>query len=125
MAKTYIDFKTDKRFLRRKRELKTIKIMIHLYCRHHHDKKNGTICEECAILLTYATRRLERCIFGDAKPACSLCVVHCYKREMRERIKDVMRWSGPRMMVWHPWLAMYHILDKIRPIPKHPQKTKD
>lgn len=120
---SYVAYRTDKRFVRRKRELKTIRIMVQLYCQHHHDSKNGIICEECMSLLNYATRRLERCIFGDAKPACSLCVVHCYKREKREHIRDIMRWSGPRMMALHPWLAMCHVLDKFRPVPMHPRKS--
>lgn len=36
MSKQLIEFTTDKRFVRRVRELKTIEIMVRIYCRHHH-----------------------------------------------------------------------------------------
>ncbi len=45
----------------------------------------------CAALLEYATRRLERCVFGDAKPTCANCLVHCYTAEMREKVRVMMR----------------------------------
>jgi hypothetical protein len=66
-------------------------------------------------LARYSERRLERCVFGDAKPTCSNCVVHCYRKDMRERIRDVMSWAGPRMLLRHPVLAIRHMLDGRRP----------
>ena len=59
-------------------------------------------------------RRLECCQIEEDKPTCSQCPVHCYKTEMRDRIRDVMRYAGPRMMLRHPILAFQHMLDERR-----------
>jgi hypothetical protein len=119
-----VEFVTDKRFVRRARELKTIEAMMRLYCRGHaHPPKQGaTLCAECDALFEYATRRLERCVFGDAKPTCANCLVHCYTRDMRERVRLMMRWAGPRMIFRHPILAIRHKLDGRRPSPALPAK---
>ena len=37
---------------------------------------------------------------------------HCYKPEMRERIRQVMRYSGPRMITKHPVAAIRHLLGR-------------
>jgi hypothetical protein len=93
---------------RRARELKTITAMIAMYCRGHHGGAGTPLCDDCAALHDYARRRLQRCVFGDAKPTCANCTVHCYKAAMRERIRQVMRWAGPRMLWRHPALALWH-----------------
>lgn len=122
MKEKLVDFRTDKRFVRRARELETIYAMILMYCRHHHRSERP--CAECTALARYAERRLERCIFGDEKPTCSKCVVHCYRPEMRERIRDVMRWAGPRMLLRHPVLAIRHVLDGRRPAIRLPRPKR-
>ena len=108
--------------MRRARELKTIEAMVRLYCQGHGHQGRAPLCADCAALFEYATRRLERCVFGDSKPACTNCLVHCYNAEMRERIRVVMRWAGPRMSLRHPILAALHLLDKRRPAPMLPAK---
>jgi hypothetical protein len=92
------------------REKKTIRIMIQIYCKAHHDSQNE-ICEECSELLDYAFLRLDKCKFQEDKPTCAKCPVHCYKSTMREKIRAVMRYSGPRMMFSHPILAIKHVMD--------------
>jgi hypothetical protein len=37
---------------------------------------------------------------------------------MRERARDLMHYSGPRMLRPHPILSLWHLLDKLRPAPK-------
>lgn len=86
---------------------KTIDAMIRMYCRGRHGQKSG-LCPECLELLDYALERLQKCPFGENKPRCSRCRVHCYKPEMRARIKEVMRYAGPRMLYRHPILAGAH-----------------
>ena len=44
--------------------------------------------------------------------ACKNCPVHCYKPEMREQIRIVMRWAGPRMLFYKPIAAIKHLLGK-------------
>jgi len=126
MNRQVVAFTTDKQFIRRARELKTIAAMVRMYCRgHRHERKHdGELCPECAALFDYAARRLERCVFGDAKPTCANCVVHCYSAEMRERVRVVMRWAGPRMLLRHPILGIRHQLDGRRPAPMLPGKPK-
>ena len=120
MEQKIVEFTTDKAFVRRAREWKTLDAMIRLYCRGHHQDPRP--CAECAALSDYARRRLERCVFGDAKPTCANCVVHCYNERMRERVREVMRWSGPRMMLRHPVMAILHKLDGLRPSVKLPSR---
>ena len=116
----------DRRFIRRQRELSTIQAMVRLYCHGHAHLRDGApLCRECDALMEYATRRLERCVFGDAKPTCANCLVHCYSVDMREQVRTVMRWAGPRMLLRHPILAIRHQLDGRRPAPKLPTKGKD
>ena len=90
-------------------EARTIAAMVRIYCRAHHGEKTR-LCAECAGLLEYAEERIERCPFGAEKPVCNQCTVHCYKPEMRERVREVMRYAGPRMMAHHPILAVRHLI---------------
>jgi hypothetical protein len=101
------------------RELRTIRAMTRIYCRKRHATSVG-LCAECAALLEYATRRLDRCVFGDDKPTCANCRVHCYSESMRERVRDVMRYAGPRIVWRHPVLALAHLRDGRRPAPELP-----
>jgi len=123
MPNQIIEFTTDKRFDRRARELRTIAAMVRIYCRGHDHGGLSPLCAECAALLEYATRRLERCVFGDAKPTCTNCLVHCYSADMRQQVRVVMSWAGPRMVWRHPVLSFFHLLDGRRPAPKLPAKT--
>ena len=91
------------------REKKTVEAMIRLYCRSLHRGKED-LCPDCRELSEYALERLDRCPFGEEKPTCSNCSVHCYKPSMRERIRDVMRYAGPRMFHRHPVLTFHHVL---------------
>ncbi|MBI4595158.1 MAG: nitrous oxide-stimulated promoter family protein, partial [Candidatus Tectomicrobia bacterium] len=96
-------FLLDTENARMKREKKTIQTMIRLYCRvHHHADKE--LCPECQELLDYSVIRINRCHFKEEKPTCANCPIHCYKLAMREKIRTVMRYSGPRMTYRHPIL---------------------
>jgi len=106
---------------RRERELATIRLMIRMYCTDHHAE--SVPCADCAALAAYAERRIQRCVFGAAKPTCANCKVHCYTADMRERVRTVMRYAGPRMLLRHPVLAIAHIVDGRRPAPELPSRT--
>lgn len=94
------------------RELKTMKIMIGIYCHDHHHS-GEELCIECQKLVDYATMRLQKCPFAPNKPTCKTCPVHCYKPAERERIRQVMRYAGPRMLWSHPWMAIRHLMEEI------------
>lgn len=95
---------------KREREKKVVSLMIRLYCKKKHRTK-GELCEECAALEEYARLRSDKCPFMETKTFCSNCKVHCYKPEMREKIREVMRFSGPRMVLYHPVLAIRHVIE--------------
>lgn len=98
----------DKTEKKRKKEQRVVAEMITLYCHKNH--KKGDVCPDCRQLIEYAAARSDHCPFMEQKTFCSNCKVHCYKPEMREKIRTVMRFSGPRMMLYHPLLAIWHLV---------------
>ncbi len=97
--------------------------MLRLYCRGHHHTRGG-LCTECEALRHYALERLQRCPFQEGKTTCARCPVHCYRPDMRARIRAVMRYAGPRMLTRHPLLTLFHLLDGRRDEPvRLPQET--
>ena len=99
------------------RELKTVRAMIGIFCRDRH-ASGRELCAGCSDLWDYAQARVECCPFGEEKPTCANCTVHCYKPEARERIRAVMRYAGPRMTWRHPILTFFHVLNGQRPAPE-------
>ena len=70
------------------------------------------LCGECRELLEYSLARLDHCKFGNAKTKCHKCPVHCYRPDMREKIRTVMRFSGPRMLLYHPLEALRYLFSR-------------
>jgi len=104
------------------RELATVREMIGLFCRGNHGA-GDEFCEKCEALWQYARRRVERCPYRADKPTCADCATHCFHPGMREEMKAVMRYAGPRMAWRHPVLSILHFLDgrrKRRPPPGSP-----
>ena len=101
------------------RECRTVAIMVHYYCAHKHGTE-GDLCPKCRELVDHARLRITACPFGDAKTTCARCQVHCYSVEMRERIRMVMRYAGPHMLLRHPLLTLAHALDSFRLPPEKP-----
>lgn len=127
---------------KREREQEIVSQMIALYCKGNHfahrsallrergdemqrvregaalrERDSGErrdLCPECAELEAYAHARSERCPFMEEKTFCSNCTVHCYRPEMRERIRTVMRYAGPRMIFHHPVMAIRHMIESQR-----------
>ena len=127
---------------KREREQEIVSQMIALYCKVNHsayrsvslreqgdemqqvpegaairERDSGErrdLCPECAELEAYAHARSERCPFMEEKTFCSNCTVHCYRPEMRKRIRTVMRYAGPRMLFHHPVMAIRHMIESQR-----------
>ncbi|MNO16690.1 hypothetical protein D3C76_63760 [compost metagenome] len=113
------------------REMETVFYMVHIFCKGQHghlEKENAIVelrhrskssnrvlkillCKDCVELQQYASKRLSLCRFGENKTTCVSCPVHCYAPSQRERIKEVMRYAGPRMLWSHPVLTVRHLLD--------------
>ena len=110
IMETFNDAKKQK-MSRIKEEQRVVEQMIRLYCR----KKEGNkeLCPGCQELLQYAAARLERCKFGENKPTCKKCPIHCYRPQMKERMCKVMRWAGPRMILHHPVAAIRHVMREL------------
>lgn len=106
---------------KREREKVLVCQMIALYCKKNHGGK--ALCPDCAALDAYARQRSDKCPFMETKTFCSNCKVHCYQPEMREKIRAVMRFSGPRMIFRHPLLAVRHVVET-RKEKRRLEKTK-
>ena len=109
-------------------EFKTIKALVKIYCTAFH-KKEGVIaqeCAECSDFLIYANEKLDRCPYGQKKPTCNKCPIHCYKSEQREQARVIMRYAGPRMLIVHPILAIRHLSAEKRAVPSEvPEKSSN
>ena len=100
--------------MEQEKEIEVVKLMIELYCHKKHHTKKHELCSECQELLEYVKFRRSKCPFGDKKTFCSNCRVHCYEPSHRERIREVMRFSGPRMLLHRPVLAIKHVSETLR-----------
>ena len=102
---------------KRQKEQEMVGKMMVLYCKSKHGgkafKERG-LCPQCRELLDYAEWKIRKCPFMEEKTFCSNCKVHCYKPEMREKIREVMRFSGPRMLLVHPAAAIRHVIETRR-----------
>ena len=87
--------------------------MIRLYCRKKHRSKDG-LCEECRERYEYVGQRRMHCPFGDKKTFCSNCKIQCYKPSMKEKIRVVMKYSGPRLLFYNPKLVQAHVRETVK-----------
>ncbi|MGL4524469.1 MAG: nitrous oxide-stimulated promoter family protein [Spirochaetia bacterium] len=89
------------------KEKRVISLMIKIYCKKKH--AHTFLCEECVGLENYAHQRLNACRYGEKKGFCTHCPTQCYAKQQKEHIRNVMRFSGPRMLFHHPILLFKHI----------------
>jgi hypothetical protein len=91
------------------RDIRTLAKFITVYCRsHHHNRKPFdftapgmedlfkapfALCEDCTKLLKYGLTMRLRCPYEE-KPMCKKCTNPCYKLEYRNKIREVMKFSG-------------------------------
>ena len=94
------------------REKQTVQRMIELYCHHH--LKVETMPEEYQHLAEFACRCLDHCKYGENKTACKNCPTHCYASKEREQIREIMRWAGPRMILYSPKDAIVHTFYNVK-----------
>jgi len=105
-------------------DLKILARFIELFCRAKHDskatdaasvpeilqtgnKRRLVLCQECAGLLEHGMKKRALCPLNP-KPACKNCHIHCYTPEYRQRIREIMAYSGRKMVLrgrldylWH------------------------
>ena len=97
---------------KRENEKAVVGQMIALYCRKQHGSRE--LCPDCRELYDYARNQIDHCPFMETKTFCSNCKIHCYQKAYRERIRQVMRFSGPRMLFVHPILSIRHLIETIK-----------
>ena len=93
---------------RRVMEKESLDMMIKMYCHGRHHTKKGELCPECQEFETYAFSRTDHCPFMETKTFCSACKVHCYSPKWKPYVREVMRYSGPRLLFHHPVLTLLH-----------------
>ena len=94
------------------REKRLVNLMIKKFCEDQHN--TNELCVDCSNLLEYTFHRLLACPFAEDKPVCSKCTIHCYNRNYRNQIIDVMRYSGPKMIYIHPIDTLLYFWDKFK-----------
>lgn len=97
---------------KRQHEQEVVQELIQLYCKRLHKvrtKNQLGLCPHCQEVLTYAHSRVAACPFMETKSFCSNCKVHCYEPRMREEIRKVMRYAGPRMLFKRPIMVLHHM----------------
>jgi len=109
------------------KEIKDLKVLLQftaVYCREKHDDDRSVIatdeselqrlplqkypvCHECCEFLLYAFERRLRCPLEE-RPVCKHCHVHCYEPRQREKVREIMRFSGQYLikrgrldLLWH------------------------
>ncbi len=107
-------------------EFKTISAMVDIYCKAHHKSTGEGVCQDCQAFKEYAHTRLDRCPYGQDKPTCNKCPVHCYKPHMKQKAREIMIFAGPRMLLPHPIMAIRHLLSERKDAPgKPPAKSSN
>lgn len=107
------------------RERLTLTKMIGMYCSAHHDSFGDTLCVACQDFLEYAEVRLQKCPYGENKPTCANCPIHCYKPVRKAQASEIMRYAGPRMLLRHPLLTIAHQVDSFRKATHRRELTRE
>src|SRR6185369_8961652 len=92
---------------KQEKDIRVLAQFVGVYCRGKHATPKGSLCRGCAELLAYAELKRRKCPL-DPKPTCKHCPIHCYTKERRAKIREVMGYSGQRLMLrgrldllWH------------------------
>jgi hypothetical protein len=110
-----------------RKDLKTLALFIDLYCRYRHQDEPRTVmrlrthdvqdiagrqvvlCAQCQKLLAHAFTKRTHCPMHP-KPQCKHCPSHCYAPAYREQIREVMKFSGKKMLFAGRLDYLFHLL---------------
>jgi hypothetical protein len=108
-------------------DLKTLALFIDLYCLYKHPDspraqvelrdldvkliagKPIVLCPECTKLLAHAFVKRSHCPMHP-KPMCKHCPNHCYHPTYRAQIREVMQFSGRKMLLSGRLDYLFHLL---------------
>ncbi len=105
-----------------KKDLQILALFTSVYCRGHHTAERKPLsglpqqlivleryvcCPDCLDFLDYAIERRLNCPLDD-DPVCKHCQIHCYRSGHREKVREIMRYSGKTLikrgrldLLWH------------------------
>ncbi len=97
---------------KKNKDIKMLANFISIFCRENHrteakdtflckdarlshslGDKELVLCQDCHKLLSHGIAKLLLCPY-DPKPLCKKCETHCYAPGYREKVRQVMRFSG-------------------------------
>lgn len=103
-----------------KKDIRLIGKFAEVYCAGHHGSQERTLfalpeglghrrlCSACGEFMAYAMARRMKCPLESEKPTCKACRIHCYATTQREKVREIMAYSGRKLMlrgrldyVWH------------------------
>lgn len=106
--------------LQQKKDIRVIAKFVEVYCNGKHseidkalmtlpeDLGNRQFCKNCTEFMEYAIKRRLSCPLEAQKPTCKHCRIHCYNSTNREKVKEIMSYSGRKLMMmgrvdylWH------------------------
>ncbi len=107
-----------------KHDIRTLARFIALYCRNHHGADRAPVdfkapgfdhllelpldlCPDCAKLLKYGLTMRIRCPH-EPKPMCKKCPEPCYRPEYRNKIREIMKFSGMALIKRGRIDLLYH-----------------
>lgn len=95
------------------KDRKTIEAIGRIYCSAHHDgqKDSAGLCEACRETVEATLARVAACPNGH-DGNCQDCEIHCQRGEAQERIREIMRYSAPRMALRHPAMTVGYLRKK-------------
>lgn len=103
-----------------KKDIRLIGKFVEVYCSGKHGAVERSpftlpenlgerkICSKCAEFMEYAVTKRLKCPLEAEKPSCKHCRIHCYGVNQRKKVREIMGYSGRRLMmrgrldyVWH------------------------
>lgn len=97
--------------IRRAKKHQIMKQMTALYCRgHKHQLDENGECADCDLLLRYSLSRTQRCPYIEKTLFCSNCPTPCYRPDMKEKMRVMMKYSGPRLFFRRPITVIWHVV---------------
>lgn len=107
-----------------KSDIRTLMKFVEIFCRENHngerrpftfrlrdlkeiEKKEISLCPDCTKLLTYGLTMRLKCPH-DPKPMCKKCETQCYKGDYKEKIREIMKFSGMYLIKHGRVDLLYH-----------------
>ena len=95
------------------KEKENIRKTFGIYCRKHHNPKNGKLCPSCTALLATVFTKIDRCPYGITKPICDRCDRQCFGEAHNKAFMEIMEGSRRGMLVRHPMMTVRHKIMKL------------